>query len=75
MDNVLFCSGQDHVISLHAYIRQEDHVALIMPYFQHDKFVVSECMTLLARAPLLINGGGCTEKFLWARHRTLMDTF
>ncbi len=34
--------GRDHVIPLFTYLRHKDHVALILPYFKHDKFVVSK---------------------------------
>ena len=40
----MFCflssSGRDNVISIHTCLRHKDHIALIMPYFQHDRFAV-----------------------------------
>ncbi len=34
-------SGRDHIMSLLTCVRHKDHIALIMPYFKHDRFTVS----------------------------------
>ena len=33
-------SGQANVIAVKACIRRSDHVVIIMPYFEHDRFQV-----------------------------------
>lgn len=39
-------SGRDHIMSLLTCVRYRDHIALIMPYFKHDRFTVSRPCTL-----------------------------
>ena len=41
-EHYLLCSGRDHVMSVCCCLRHRDHIALVMPYFQHDRFVVSQ---------------------------------
>ncbi len=38
---ILTCRGKNHVIAMLGFIRNRSHIALILPYFKHEKFTVS----------------------------------
>ena len=42
--------GKDNVIPIHTCVRHSDHIVLIMPYFPHDRFVVSVGMALACQS-------------------------
>ena len=42
--NLVFCvsSGEDNVMGVELCLRNRDHVVIVMQYFPHEKFMVSQ---------------------------------